>query len=211
MDNMNIWSKYAAVPANAKKTIKGGRLNGFTDINPMWRYKCLTEAFGPCGIGWTEDIIGTEFREGANGETAVFVTVAMKIKLNGEWSAPITGVGGSMFVTAEKSGLRTSDEAVKMAETDAVSVACKKLGFGADVYWEAGRTKNTVSPHDDPEKHYCSDCGKEINGIKTKDQSLTPAQVAEKSAKLYGRKLCTSCAKAERERRFNAQLEEAGQ
>ena len=28
-----------------------------------------------------------------------------------------------------------------MAETDAISVACKKLGMGADVYWQANETK----------------------------------------------------------------------
>ena len=34
-----------------------------------------------------------------------------------------------------------NDEAFKMAETDAISVACKKLGMGADVYWQANETK----------------------------------------------------------------------
>jgi hypothetical protein len=29
------------VPNEAKKEIKGGRLSGFTDINPMWRIKTL--------------------------------------------------------------------------------------------------------------------------------------------------------------------------
>jgi hypothetical protein len=39
-----------------------------------------------------------------------------------------------MYIAKEKSGLRTNDEAPKMAVTDALSVACKMLGVGADIY-----------------------------------------------------------------------------
>lgn len=54
---------------------------------------------------------------------------------------PISGTGGSSFVALEKSGLKMSDECFKMATTDAISVACKQLGFGADVYWNKDKTK----------------------------------------------------------------------
>ena len=42
MDNMEIWNKLAETPEEAKRKISGGRLNGFTDINPMWRLRRLT-------------------------------------------------------------------------------------------------------------------------------------------------------------------------
>ena len=61
--------------------------------------------------------------------------------MNGEWSEAIQGIGGSSFVTNEKNGLYTSDECFKMALTDAISVACKALGIGADVYWDKDSTK----------------------------------------------------------------------
>ena len=51
-----------------------------------------------------------------------------------------------MFVAKEKSGMYTSDECFKMALTDAISVACKALGVGADVYWDKDKTK-----YDQPE------------------------------------------------------------
>ena len=44
----------------------------------------------------------------------------------------------------ERSGLYTSDECFKMALTDAISVACKALGFAADIYWEADASKYTA-------------------------------------------------------------------
>lgn len=46
-----------------------------------------------------------------------------------------------MLISKESGGLYTSDECYKMAFTDAISVACKMLGFGADVYWIADKTK----------------------------------------------------------------------
>ena len=46
-----------------------------------------------------------------------------------------------MFVAKENKGIHVSDECYKMAITDAISVACKQLGVGADVYWEKDRTK----------------------------------------------------------------------
>ncbi len=141
MDNLAIYNATRKPPQNALKTIKGGRLSGYTDINPMWRIKALTEQFGPCGIGWKYIITQQWLEEGANGEIAAFCNIDMYIKYNGEWSEAIPGTGGSAFVTKERSGLYTSDECFKMALTDAISVACKSLGMAADIYWESDRTK----------------------------------------------------------------------
>lgn len=140
MDNLDIYNKYREVPREAQKPIQGGRMKGKTDINPMWRIKALTEQFGPCGIGWYYKPI-KKWLEQHGDEIAAFVDIELFIKIDGEWSMPISGTGGSMFATAEKSGVYVSDECYKMATTDAISVACKQLGFGADVYWQADKTK----------------------------------------------------------------------
>lgn len=140
MINLHFYNKFREVPKTAQKEIIGGRLKGFTDINPMWRIKALTEEFGVCGFGWKYEIVSQELREGANSEIAAFVTINLYVKI-GEWSEAIQGVGGSMFVTKEKNGLYTSDECFKMALTDALSVACKSLGVGADIYFAKDRTK----------------------------------------------------------------------
>lgn len=140
MDNLEFYNKGREVPEEAKKTIGGGRLKGMTDINPMWRIKKLTEMFGPCGIGWYYRTI-RKWTETAGDETAAFVDIEMYIKNGEDWSMPICGTGGSMMASKEKSGVHVSDECYKMATTDAISVACKQLGIGADVYWNADRTK----------------------------------------------------------------------
>lgn len=138
--NLDIYEKARSVPKEAIKEIRGGRLAGFSDINPMWRIKRLTEIFGPCGKGWYYEI--TDIRiESAGTESAMFVTINLYVKYNEEWSKPIVGVGGSMLVAAEKKGPYLSDECLKMSLTDALSVAMKSLGIAADIYFSKDRTK----------------------------------------------------------------------
>lgn len=149
MENLEIYEKVRAVPENAKKTIRGGRLSGMTDINPMWRIKTLTELFGIAGFGWKYEIIDKRLELGANDEICAFVDINLYVKYNGEWSEAIQGTGGSTFVANEKNGLYTSDECFKMALTDAISVACKCLGIGADVYWNEN-TKYPSVKNDEP-------------------------------------------------------------
>lgn len=143
MDNLELYTKLSAVPAEAKREIKGGRLNGKTDINPMWRIKALTEQFGPCGIGWKYDITKQWLETGAKGEISAFCNILLYIKYKDQWSDGIPGTGGSAFVANEKNGPYTSDECYKMALTDALSVACKALGVAASVYWDKDPTKYT--------------------------------------------------------------------
>lgn len=135
MEFLDIYNKLRNVPEEAKKTITGGRLSGMTDIRPMWRIEKLTETFGPCGIGWKTIIKNKEIIDGANDEKIAIVDIDLYIKVDGEWSEAIEGTGGSSYIAKEKNGLYTNDECFKMAYTDALSVACKSLGMGADVYW----------------------------------------------------------------------------
>lgn len=136
IDNLYIYNKIKSVPEKAQKKINGGRLNGMTDIKPMWRIEKLTEIFGICGFGWKAPIKNKEIIEGANGEKIAIVDIDLYIKNDkGEWSEPIEGTGGSSFIAKERNGLYTNDECFKMAYTDALSVACKSLGMGADIYW----------------------------------------------------------------------------
>ncbi|MCW4015181.1 MAG: hypothetical protein NWF06_02315 [Candidatus Bathyarchaeota archaeon] len=144
--SLDLYNKFRVVPKEAQKPIGGGRLKGMTDINPMWRIKALTEQFGAVGQGWYYDITNKWIVEGANGEQVAFVDINLFVKFGEEWSKPIQGTGGSSFVAKEKSGLYTSDECFKMALTDAISVSCKALGVGADIYYSADRTKYSVAP-----------------------------------------------------------------
>ena len=206
-ENLKVYDNVRSVPDTAQTKIGGGRLKGKTDINPMWRIKSLTEQFGPCGVGWTYTITEKRLESGANSEVAAFVDIDLFIKYNGEWSEAIPGTGGSSFVAKEKTGLYTSDECFKMALTDAISVACKALGFGADIYWNQDKTKYSEKPSEpfkapandsgtksrtsgsikkdiDPDNLFCVNCEKQID-----------LKVYKYSVEKQGKPLCFNCQK----------------
>lgn len=177
MENLDIYNKVRGVPPEAQKIITGGKLNGMTDINPMWRIKTLTAEFGICGIGWRSEIVRQWTEAGSDGRTAAFCNINLYIKLGSEWSFPIPGTGGSMLTDIEKEKPRTSDEAFKMAYTDALSVACKALGIGADIYFSKDSTKY---PTTYPTTYQCAVCRRPV-----------PEAIAEKSYATNGAVYCS--------------------
>lgn len=128
-------------------------MRGMTDISPMWRIRALTEVFGPSGIGWKTEIMDMQTAPGVDGEMMCFIIINLYYKENADspdsiWSEPIPGIGGSFLVASESKGLRADDEAWKKAYTDAISVACKALGIGANVYWngDPDNKSATIAP-----------------------------------------------------------------
>lgn len=144
-ENLKLWSEWARPPEDALKTIRGGRLNGMTDISPSWRYEALTRALGPCGVGWACDVVRLWAEDAPEGQRIAFAQINMRIHIGEAWSENIPGIGGSMMISAEQRGLHVSDEAYKMAVTDAISVACKLLGIGDDIYrgrWDGSKYRD---------------------------------------------------------------------
>lgn len=203
MDNLAMYRKYAQPPAEALKEFNNGRFRG-TDINPMWRIKVLTEEYGECGFGWYTEVkrCWAEESQGTN-EIAVFCELWLYVKRNGEWSMPIVGVGGNTFVAARKNGLQASDEAYKMAYTDALGIACKALGIGADVWWKSNDSKYTRNNQEEElpkpkppalSNIICQSCQQPIpaetliNGKKYSAEA-----VATSTTKVHGRVLCYRC------------------
>lgn len=201
MDNLAIYNKVRHVPDEAQKRITGGRLNGMTDINPMWRIEELTALFGPCGTGWKYTVTRREMVPDGSGQVAAFMDIDLYYRDGDGWSEPIPGTGGSMFITKEKGGLYTSDECYKMALTDALSVACKALGVGADVYWEKGATKYSAqgkpaeAPPAKPEPVLCHDCGCVIEDCTENGRIYKADRIIRETEKKYKHPLCMSCAK----------------
>lgn len=202
-DNLRIYNAVRAVPPEAQRPIQAGRLKGKTDINPMWRIKVLTEQFGPCGEGWGYTIDRLWIDDGAKGEKCANAMISLWYKKeDGTRSEPVIGIGGNMLVTSEKNGLYTSDECYKMALTDAISVACKALGIGADVYWSADRTKYTRSdspPHCTPSTSgnvsnpRCTVCGKLISPVQDKNGLHTADEIAAETQRITGKVMCDTC------------------
>ena len=212
MDNMTLYEAARPVPDEAQKRIQAGRLKGMTDINPMWRIKRLTEMFGPCGIGWWYVITDKRIvDDDITKQRAAFVDIDLYFKSGGEVSQPVPGTGGASFVAQEKAGPYLSDECFKMALTDAISVAAKALGVGADIYYAADRDKYTDNTEprqpkpkgqapetpkpESAEPVYCEDCGAEIQEyVDGNGKKVGIAKWVDASNKRFGRALCTQCA-----------------
>ena len=190
-ENLRLYNRIKSVPDTAKKKIDGGRLKGMTDISPMWRIKMLTDLFGPVGIGW--NVCQTDYRTVTNdtlGETAVFVEVALTYREtpDAEWSAPVFGTGGAKLVTIEKGGIHLDDEAFKKAYTDAISVACKALGMGADVYWDRDANKYNYGDRSEEalaliEEIFSYGAPNDINAISVKSKGRMVDQLTDEELK----------------------------
>ena len=223
-DNLRIYNAVRQPPPEALKPITAGRLKGKSDINPMWRIKALTEQFGAAGFGWYYTIENQWLEPGADGEIAAFCRIALYVKQGNEWSKPICGVGGSMLAEKESRGLHTNDECYKMALTDAISVACKALGFAADVYWDKDSSKyNAYHPADrqapssppapaqrqpqgqpqqqQPRQLICADCGRNITDLPLiSGRIMSAGEIYDKAMNNFGVGLCVDCQRARKDR-----------
>lgn len=199
MENMRIYNKLRTPPPEALKEISAGRLKGKTDINPMWRIRTLTETFGVCGIGWYIDDVTISYEPSGN-EIICVVEINLYIKMDGEWSKPIHGIGGNKILSQERNGAYADDDGMKKAYSDAIGTACKALGMAADVYWEKDPTKYDALPDTQAKPRtstpVCTDCGAVIAPMRNgKGEIYMSAEDAAKRAKdKFGRVLCVSCA-----------------
>ena len=199
--NMKVYDALRECPEEAQKPITSGPLKGYTNIIPQWRYERLTREFGVCGIGWRYDRPEYSFEKLDNGVIVCFCSTNLYVRIDGEWSEPIPGEGGSNFVSSMGCNeLIVSDECRKMALTDALGTAAKMLGLAADVYFAQG-ARDSKYPSDDTqdeperpqpipaaeERLCCADCGAPIT-----------ERERDFSVNVYGRPLCRTCQNAEK-------------
>ena len=173
-DNLRFYARGAEPPAEAcKKFTRSGGFSG-TDINAMWRIKMLTEIFGPVGFGWKSSST-FHVETYSETDTRIYCDLLLYVKdpETREWSEPIEGYGGNSVVSARKGEPYVNDECYKMAETDALGSACKKIGIGAKVYWESDRSKYTFDDEGNVEVKTKTDAE-----VKAENRAAKAAQAA---------------------------------
>lgn len=193
--NMAVWGKLNRPPATALKRIMGGRLAGMSDINPQWRYKALTEAFGPCGIGWKYEVVRLWTEPGTDGQVFANAQVNLFVRQDEKWSEALPGVGGSMLIQKETQGLHCNDEAFKMAVTDAIGTAGKTLGLAADIYlrlWDGSKYIDQPSENDEEK------ASKELDWLAALDEVASQEDAASLRSwwKDYGDQVKADCGEA---------------
>jgi hypothetical protein len=159
----DYFDKKSKPPAEALKTITGGRLKNMTDIKPQWRNRAMTELYGLCGFGWKYTIEKQWSEKADNGEVICFTNINLFVKIEDKWSEAIPATGGSHLVELEKNydykskaetpnepkkSLYVNDEGYKMSLTDALSVAMQKIGIAGAIYegsWNGSKYKEEVN------------------------------------------------------------------
>jgi len=185
---LRLYESLRAVPKEAQKPFDNGRFKG-TDINPMWRIKRMTEIFGPCGLGWYVEVVHRSLEHSTDGKTVcAFIGLNLFVKVDGEWSKPIYGEGGNTMCSFNKkwSSIDTSDEAFKMAYTDAFSNATKQLGLGADVWFENDTKHSTKYDLQTERKNAKEDSGTPVDdAAKAAPKATTGPKEEEEITKLF--------------------------
>ena len=97
MENLAIYNKYRKVPAEALKPFDNGNFKG-TDINSMWRIKCLTEILSgsdgkgsACNTGDRGSIPGLGGFPGEGNGNPLQYSCLENFMDSGAWQATVHG------------------------------------------------------------------------------------------------------------------------
>ena len=122
---MRIWDSLCKTNPDYTKSVPSSYGKKITSIDPMYQIQCMTETFGPVGLGWKYNVKYTY------QDNLVFAEVSIHYCVHDNWFeyGPVCSVQ-NLF---KKNG-NLDDEAPKKAMTDAMTKAFSHLGMSADVF-----------------------------------------------------------------------------
>ena len=122
---MRIWDSLCKTNPDYTRSVPSSYGKKITSIDPMYQIQCMTETFGPVGLGWKYNVKYTY------QDSLVFAEVSIHYCIHDNWFeyGPVCSVQ-NLF---KKNG-NLDDEAPKKAMTDAMTKAFSHLGMSADVF-----------------------------------------------------------------------------
>ena len=122
---MRIWDSLCKTNPDYTRSVPSSYGKKITSIDPMYQIQCMTETFGPVGLGWKYNVKYTY------QDNLVFAEVSIHYCVHDNWFeyGPVCSVQ-NLF---KKNG-NLDDEAPKKAMTDAKTKAFSHLGMSADVF-----------------------------------------------------------------------------
>ena len=125
MTKMRIWDSLCKTNPDYTRSVPSSYGKKITSIDPMYQIQCMTETFGPVGLGWKYNVKYTY------QDNLVFAEVSIHNCVHDNWFeyGPVCSVQ-NLF---KKNG-NLDDEAPKKAMTDAMTKAFSHLGMSADVF-----------------------------------------------------------------------------
>ena len=130
-DNMKVWNAHADIPPKMTTDIVGKDYKG-TSPNPQYVIQCLTNLFGPVGLGFGWRIVAEGFNEFQNGEVLHWCRIEFW-HTSRENTYEAYGQTKAAFMT--KGGIfRVDEDAPKKSLTDAIVKAASQLGIAANIF-----------------------------------------------------------------------------
>lgn len=129
-DNLKIWEAHADIDPKFTKPITGKAYKG-TSPNPQYVVRCLTELFGPVGIGFGWNVIAEDFTK-LGDETLHWCRISF---WHTDRANTFESYGQTKAAYPTSSGKFMVDEdAPKKSLTDAIIKAASHIGIGANIF-----------------------------------------------------------------------------
>lgn len=128
MSNLDTWDRFADIDPKFTKPITGKPYKG-TSPNPHYVIKCLTEMFGPVGVGFGWEVVAEGFQP--MGEEMLHWC---RIRFWHGDGKGFDAYGQTKAVMKTRSGLMNDEDAPKKSLTDAITKAAAQVGVGANIF-----------------------------------------------------------------------------
>ena len=128
-NHLDLWNRFADIDPAFTKPITGKDYRG-TSPNPHYVIQCLTEMFGPVGVGFGWEVEQDEFTP--IGEEVLHWC---RIRFwHTDRSNGFSAYGQTKALMKTKNGLRLDEDAPKKSLTDAITKAASQIGIAANIF-----------------------------------------------------------------------------
>lgn len=129
MSNLETWDKFADIDPAFTKPITGKAYKG-TSPNPQYVIRCLTELFGPVGVGFGWEVVAEDFIP-IGEEVLHWCRIRFwHGKRENFWDS----YGQTKALMKTRNGLMSDEDAPKKSLTDAIIKAASQLGIAANIF-----------------------------------------------------------------------------
>jgi len=129
MSNLDIWKRYEDIDPSFTKAISGKAYKG-TSPNPHYVIKCLTDLFGPVGIGFGWEVLQEDFTP-LGDEVLHWCRIRF---WHTERQHYYDAYGQTKAVMKTRNGLMVDEDAPKKSLTDAIIKAASQVGIAANIF-----------------------------------------------------------------------------
>lgn len=143
-DNLSIWNKHADIDPKYTKPITGKPYKG-TSPNPHYIIRCMTEMFGPVGVGFGWEVVAEGFQPLGD---EVLHWCRIRFWHTDPQSPGFSAYGQTKALMKTKSGLMLDEDAPKKSLTDAITKAAGQVGVAANIFlgrWDDSRYVEQVN------------------------------------------------------------------